>query len=80
MSAIIDPPPKALLENVTLIFENMKVYTPLFSYLFTFNFLFDWRLLVILFVYFMKREHQQFIHPSYGRLCGHLLAQLKLRC
>ena len=27
----------------------------------------------------MKGEHQQFIHPLYGRLCGHLLPQFKPR-
>ena len=36
-------------------------------------------MLVILFVCFMKEEHQQFIHPLYGRLCGHLLPQFKPR-
>ena len=30
MSAVIDPPPKVLPENVTLVFKNMQVYTLLF--------------------------------------------------
>ena len=38
MSAVIDPPPKVLPENVTLVFKNMQVYTLLFRcLLFFFN-------------------------------------------
>ena len=36
MSAVIDPPPKVLPENVTLVFKNMQVYTLLFRYVHSF--------------------------------------------
>ena len=39
MSAVIDPPPKVLPENVTLVFKNMQVYTLLFRYVYSF---FNW--------------------------------------
>ena len=34
MAAVIDPPPKVLPENVTLVFKNMQVYTLLFRYVY----------------------------------------------
>ena len=48
MSAVIDPPPKVLPENVTLVFKNMQVYTLLFRYVYSF---FNW-IGVFLFVWF----------------------------
>ena len=54
MSAVIDPPPKVLPENVTLVFKNMQVYTLLFRYVYSF---FNW-IGVSLFVCFMKGKHQ----------------------
>ena len=48
MSAVIDPPPKVLPENVTLVFKNMQVYTLLFRYVYSF---FNW-IGVFLFVCF----------------------------
>ena len=36
LSAVIDPPPKVLKENVTLVFKNMQVYTLLFRFMITF--------------------------------------------
>ena len=54
MSAVIDPPPEVLPENITLVFMNMQVYTLLFRYVYLF---FNWRFLVFLcFCLFHERE------------------------
>ena len=58
MAAVIDPPPKVLPENVTLVFKNMQVYTLLFRYVYL---CFNWIgvfLFVCVFVCFMKGKHQ----------------------
>ena len=41
MSAVIDPPPNVLIENITLVFKNAQVYTLLFRYLLFIYFLFN---------------------------------------
>ena len=58
MAAVIDPPPKVLPENVTLVFKNMQVYTLLFRYVYL---CFNWIgvfWFVCVFVCFMKGKHQ----------------------
>ena len=56
MAAVIDPPPKVLPENVTLVFKNMQVYTLLFRYVYL---CFNWIgvFFVCVFVCFMKGKH-----------------------
>ena len=49
MAAVIDPPPKVLPENVTLVFKNMQVYTLLFRYVYL---CFNWIGVSCLFVFF----------------------------
>ena len=73
MSAVIDPPPNVLTENITLVFKNAQVYTLLFRYLLFIYFLFNLIGVACLFVCFIKGEHQQFMHPTYRWLCCHLL-------
>ena len=73
MSAVIDPPPNVLTENITLVFKNAQVYTPLFRYLLFIYFLFNLIGVACLLVCFMKGKHQQFMCPTYRWLCCHLL-------
>ena len=56
MSAVIDPPPEVLPENITLVFMNMQVYTLLFRYVYLF--LIGVFLFFCVFVCFMKGKHQ----------------------
>ena len=65
MSAVIDPPPKVLPENVTLVFKNMQVYTLLFRYVYSF---FNWIgvfLFLCLFVFFLFYDRETPIVHSF---------------
>ena len=58
MSAVVDPQPADLLENVTLVFKNLRVSMPPSRYLFTYYFKFfvlsHFQFCFILFVFLLS--------------------------